>query len=97
MTGQYEIKCDECKTTIGRTDSLRESAAGGRCDDHSYMLTVSIRPADAHAILEAVGAERDERGRWSFPDHSTFWVDSEAVEYAIKALPTMVFDAMVSA
>lgn len=26
------IKCDECKTEIRRIDSLRKSAAGGRCD-----------------------------------------------------------------
>ena len=28
---QYEIKCDECKTEIGRTDSMAQSAAGGLC------------------------------------------------------------------
>lgn len=27
----YVIKCDECKTTIGETDDLGVSAAGGRC------------------------------------------------------------------
>lgn len=27
----YFIKCDNCKTEIGSTDSVRESAAGGRC------------------------------------------------------------------
>lgn len=31
-TSRYIIKCDECKETIGETDSLSESAAGGRCD-----------------------------------------------------------------
>ena len=29
---RYVIKCDDCKTKIGETDSLGESAAGGRCD-----------------------------------------------------------------
>lgn len=29
---RYQIKCDECKTAIGETDSLAESAAGGKCD-----------------------------------------------------------------
>ena len=28
---RYIIKCDECKTTMGRTDSMVESAQGGRC------------------------------------------------------------------
>ena len=28
---QYVIKCDDCKQQIGSTDSLSESAAGGRC------------------------------------------------------------------
>lgn len=27
----YIIKCDNCKVQIGETDSVRESAAGGRC------------------------------------------------------------------
>lgn len=33
MTGAYSIKCDGCRAELGRTDSVRESAAGGRCDD----------------------------------------------------------------
>ena len=32
-TSRYEIKCDECKVTIGHTNSLAESAQGGRCDE----------------------------------------------------------------
>ena len=28
---RYVIKCGDCKVTIGETDSLGESAAGGRC------------------------------------------------------------------
>lgn len=31
--GAYEVKCDECKTTLRRTDSVAESAAGGTCDE----------------------------------------------------------------
>lgn len=30
---KYVIKCDDCKRTIGETDSLSESAAGGRCKE----------------------------------------------------------------
>lgn len=30
-TAKYVIKCDDCKVTIGTTDSLRESAEGGQC------------------------------------------------------------------
>lgn len=29
--GSYVVKCDECKVDMRRTDSLRESAAGGVC------------------------------------------------------------------
>lgn len=29
--GRYEIKCDECRAPIGRTDSVERSAQGGRC------------------------------------------------------------------
>jgi hypothetical protein len=32
---KYLVRCDDCKKTIGQTDSLRESAAGGRCDECS--------------------------------------------------------------
>ena len=28
---RYIIKCDDCKQQVGSTDSLAESAAGGRC------------------------------------------------------------------
>lgn len=29
----YAVKCDDCRQDIRRTDSIRESAAGGRCDE----------------------------------------------------------------
>lgn len=32
VAGAYEVKCDGCKTTLRRTDSVAESAAGGTCD-----------------------------------------------------------------
>lgn len=32
-TAAYIIKCDNCKVQIGETDSMRESAAGGHCDE----------------------------------------------------------------
>ncbi len=31
LSKTYWIKCDNCKTEIGQTDSLHESACGGRC------------------------------------------------------------------
>lgn len=97
----YEIKCDVCKTTIGRTDSMRQSAAGGRCSDHPYpdpdeTIAVHISPDLAMTMIEAVGGERDERGQFVFPDGSPFWLLSEATEYALKAMPTVVFDEMAS-
>jgi hypothetical protein len=57
-------------------------------------ITVSIDPNDAYGIIEAVGGHRDERGQYVFPDDYATWVLSEATEYAIRALPTLVFDAM---
>lgn len=42
---RYTVKCDDCKEEIRRTDSVAESAAGGRCD--------KCRPApDELAALE---------------------------------------------
>lgn len=29
---RYDIKCDDCREKMGETDSMRESAAGGRCE-----------------------------------------------------------------
>lgn len=29
--GKYTIKCDDCKKSIGSTDSMMKSAQGGRC------------------------------------------------------------------
>jgi hypothetical protein len=30
--GRYFVKCDECRETMRYTDSMQESAAGGRCE-----------------------------------------------------------------
>ena len=32
---RYVVKCDECKRTIGETDSIIVSAEGGRCEECS--------------------------------------------------------------
>ena len=37
-TGRYEIKCHDCKREIGRTDSVGESAAGGRCNPCRQLI-----------------------------------------------------------
>lgn len=31
-TARYVVKCDDCKRDLRETDSLQESAAGGRCE-----------------------------------------------------------------
>lgn len=39
---KYDIKCDNCKKTIGTTDSLRESVEGGicgQCKDNGGEIT----------------------------------------------------------
>ena len=28
---KFEVKCDECKKTIGHTDNMIDSVAGGKC------------------------------------------------------------------
>ena len=55
-TSQYEIKCDECKATIGETDSLSESAAGGRCTDCMATLFVGC---DIHYTGDMANHEAD--------------------------------------
>lgn len=30
---KYTVKCDDCKKEIRKTDSLRESVSGGRCEE----------------------------------------------------------------
>jgi hypothetical protein len=51
---RYSIKCDDCKTEISRTDSLRASAAGGRCGLCSFDVMVALtRAMDTPMILEA--------------------------------------------
>jgi hypothetical protein len=62
-------------------------------DIHSDIF-VRLAPDIARAILEAVGAEQDERGRWLFPDDFTTWDATEASQYAVEALPTIVFDGL---
>jgi hypothetical protein len=46
----YAIKCDDCKTEIGRTDSVGRSAQGGRCESCRRMLdlraTLAMRAED---------------------------------------------------
>ena len=41
MTQPYAVHCDDCKTTIKLTDSLRESMEGGRCQacEQEWQLT----------------------------------------------------------
>jgi hypothetical protein len=33
MTKTYEVKCSECRATVRTTENVRESYAGGTCDD----------------------------------------------------------------
>lgn len=40
LTLPYEIRCDDCKRVIERTDSLHESACGGRCFECRQAMRV---------------------------------------------------------
>lgn len=37
-TQKFEIKCDDCKTTIGHTNNMVESVMGGRCEQCSGAI-----------------------------------------------------------
>ena len=39
---KYVIKCDDCKKTIGRTNSMARSAQGGRCTECRSTMVPSI-------------------------------------------------------
>ena len=52
----YRIKCDECKVTIGETDLLSESAAGGRCADCQAVLFIGC---DIHYTGDRANHEAD--------------------------------------
>lgn len=47
----YAVKCDECKTTIRETDNVRESAAGGRCDDCQAAVEAARELIDLRATM----------------------------------------------
>ena len=61
---------------------------------HSEEITVTMTPTLARQIIEAVGGEQAASGQWIFPDGSWYWLLSEAVSYALEAMPTVVFDAL---
>lgn len=44
-TGRYEIKCDECRALIGRTDSVQRSAEGGLCSQCRASFNEHLRDA----------------------------------------------------
>ncbi len=61
MTSKYVIKCDDCKQTIGHTDSLRESAEGGRCDLCVLRASSSLPQADRIAIIQRQASQLDSQ------------------------------------
>ena len=46
-TSRYTIKCDECHENIGETNSLRESAEGGKCADCRATLRIELTKIEA--------------------------------------------------
>lgn len=67
----YEIKCDECKIEIGRTDSVRTSAEGGLC----APCRMALLARDTVEIQRGVRGVRyfysqaDDLGRRTFTDY----------------------------
>lgn len=62
--GRYEVKCDECRQTIRRTDSVAESAAGGRCDKckPAASSSSSVAKFERHVTALAGVYRRMDRG-----------------------------------
>jgi predicted nucleic acid-binding Zn ribbon protein len=53
--GRYFVKCDDCRKDIGRTDSMRESAEGGRCDEcKRYLAKQSPHTIDPALVETAL-------------------------------------------
>jgi len=44
----YNIKCDDCKKVIRKTEDIQKSYAGGLCKDCRKIQTMNITP---HAAL----------------------------------------------
>ena len=62
---RYTVKCNECKTDMRQTDSVRESAQGGTCDTCRATLTtsatysVTTHPSERNILAPlVVGAEQ---------------------------------------
>ena len=56
--GRYSVKCDECKAEIRRTDSLQESAAGGRCGECKATITAEVQGMVRGELLAKLGTMR---------------------------------------
>jgi hypothetical protein len=62
--------------------------------DDAKNIAICIDAKLALQMVEAVGGETDDDGRFIFPDDTSFWMLEEALDYALHAMPTIVFDAM---
>lgn len=59
MSGQYDIKCDECKKVIGTTDSMGESAMGGYCNECRAKHIRSSRVKLGYVSKSELDARKD--------------------------------------
>jgi hypothetical protein len=66
----WAVKCDDCKTTMRRTEDVRESYAGGICDgcrDRYLVLRAeasALAPPQTTSLLRAQARVAEERLDW---------------------------------
>lgn len=68
----YAIKCDECKTELGQTVSLRESAAGWMCLEcrTARLERGAVEIVRGNVINRYFYSQPDTLGRRSYIDHN---------------------------
>lgn len=52
-------------------------------------ISIEIHSDDAVTLIELVGGEKDNRGRWVFPDGFTTWAVDEATQYAVNHISVL--------
>lgn len=78
-----ETQCSCCGEEIESMNAIT-NAINAAADGPTVAAYVPV--AKAQEIVEFVGAERDGRGRWVFPDGFASWCLDEALRYALEVI-----------